>query len=254
MALQGKLATEWKPSFVCGPLEGFRLIRAILFEARALAYGPEGADLISEVLRGESIPAEPAEVAEALAALPLELREARRAIRTEEQEEDFRRAMLQPLLAGLGVRYPTDALLLRLVETLHEYPAYWSIYPETLPVLHQLRERGFRLGVVSNWEPSLHRFLAAFELNPYFGAVVSSMEEGVAKPDPYLFQRALKRLDVAADWALHVGPSVNEDVTGALRAGVRPVWLNRTGIPAGHEVLTVQDLRGLLLLAQKAGE
>jgi hypothetical protein len=36
--------------------------------------------------------------------------------------------------------------------------------------------------------------------------------------------------------------------------GILPVWLNRTGISTGHEVLTVTDLRGVLMLAPKAGD
>lgn len=230
------------------------MITAILLDLRALAYGPEGADLIGEVLRAEGIAAEPAEVAAALDRLPLELREARSAIRTEEQEEEYRRAMVGPLLANLGIAFPTDALLMRLLEALHEYPAYWSLYPETLPVLHELRERGLLLGVVANWEPSLHRFLREFELDSYFGAVTSAQEVGVAKPDPFIFRRAIQVLGVTAGQAIHVGPSLREDVAGAVQAGIHPVWLNRTGIPSGHEVLTIKDLRGLLLLAQKAGE
>lgn len=229
---------------------GLLIIRGITFAMRALAYGPSGAEFLSEVLQGESIQVSPTEVEEALARLPEDLRLGASAMRTEEQEDDYWRSALPVLLPELGVRHPTEALLLRLLETVHESHAYWSMYPETLPVLLELRNRGLRLGVVSNWAPSLGRFVREFELDSFFEVVVSSGAAGLAKPDPHIFHQALKRMGVKPEEAIHCGPSLPEDVTGALRAGMIPVWLNRTGIPTGYELLTITDLRGLLMLAK----
>jgi HAD superfamily hydrolase (TIGR01509 family) len=229
-------------------------MKSIFFDITALVYGPEGADFLSEVLRAESIPAEPAEVADALGRLPAELQAMRQQLRDEDQENEYNRLMLPALLTALGVKNPTDALLMRLVETVHQYSAWYSLYPETLPVLEELKNRGYQMAVVANWAPSLGRFLKEFELDAYFQAAIASSEVGLSKPDPYIFHQALKRLNLTADQTFHVGPSINQDVTGALRAGLTPVWLNRTGISTGHEVVSITDLRGLLMLAPKAGE
>ncbi|MDF2629607.1 MAG: hypothetical protein K0R39_3438 [Symbiobacteriaceae bacterium] len=229
-------------------------MQGIFFDIAALVYGPEGADFLSEVLRGEGIAAEPAEVAEALNHLPAELNGLRQTLRDEEQENEYNRLMLPALLTALGVKNPTDALIMRLVETVHQYSAWYSLYPETLPVLEELKNRGYKLAVVANWAPSLVRFLHEFELDTYFQAIVASGEVGLSKPDPYIFHQALKKLGLGEQDVLHVGPSINQDVTGALRAGLTPVWLNRTGIATGHEVVSITDLRGLLMLAPKAGE
>lgn len=233
---------------------GLFVVRALFFDVRALLYGPQGAELLAEVLRSEGIDVTPEEVEDGLFRLPADLKQARTQIRTEEQENDYHRAMIPELLRNLGVPYPTDALLLRIIETVHQYSAYWSMYPETLPVLEELKNRGLILGVIANWEPSLRRFLAEFELDGYFSVILTSMEAGMAKPDPILFRRATKEAGVRSEEAMHAGPSINEDVAGALSAGLVPVWVNRTGISTGHEVLSVTDLRGLLMLAQKAGE
>lgn len=233
---------------------GLSLARAIFFDVSALLYGPQGAELLAEVFRSEGIAVTAEEVVDGLQALPADLKQARTQIRTEEQENDYHRAMIPALLRNVGVPYPTDALIMRLLEAVHQYSGYWSMHPETLPVLEELKKRGFSLGVIANWEPSLRRFLAEFELDAYFGVILSSMEAGIAKPDPILFRKATKEAGVRSEEALYVGPSINEDVAGALSAGLTPVWLNRTGINTGHEVLTITDLRGLLMLAQKAGE
>lgn len=230
------------------------MVRGIFFDVRALVYGPHGAELLTEVLRSEDMSVDLREVEDGLSRLSPELKQARTQIRTEEQENDYHRAMIPELLRNIGMPFPTDALLLRLMEAVHQYSAYWSMHPETLPVLEELKNRGFTLGVIANWEPSLKRFLTEFELDGYFTVVTSSMVEGVAKPDPILFHRSVKGAGLRSEECLHVGPSIEEDVTGAMAAGIRPVWLNRTGISTGHEILTVTDLRGLLMLVKRAGE
>lgn len=230
------------------------MINGILFDIQALVYGPTGADFLSEILRAEEIQADPIEVTDALNRLPAQLIAARNAIRTEEMENDYNRAVMPALLENLGLPRPSGALLLRLLEAMHEYHTYFSLYPETLPVLAELQKRGFVLGVLGNWEPSLHRLVREFEIDGYFQAVVSSLEMGAAKPDPFLFVRALKLLGLRAEETLHVGPSPAEDIAGALSAHIQPIWLNRINIPTDREVLTITDLRGLLLLAQKAGQ
>ncbi|MGE5674050.1 MAG: HAD-IA family hydrolase [Mycobacterium leprae] len=228
------------------------MIRGVFLDIRALVYGPEGAELLCDILAGEGIAVTPAAVAEAIVGLPEALTRNAGAMETGEQEDDYNRAMLPLLLQRLGLAAVTDALLLRLLEGLHEYHAYFSLYPEVLPVLEQLKERGITMAVVANWEPSLERLVREFELDGYLAAVLASRVAGSSKPDRLIFAKALRETGLTGDEVLHVGPSLKEDVEGAVAAGIHPVWLNRTGIITDHEVLTITDLRGLLMLA-KAG-
>jgi putative hydrolase of the HAD superfamily len=120
-------------------------------------------------------------------------------------------------------------------------------FPEVPGALAALRARGLALAVVSNWDVSLHEVLERCGLTG-FAAVVTSAEEGTAKPEPDLFLRALDRLGVAPGAALHAGDSVEEDLAGARAAGVRAVLVDRDGTaPAG--VPAVPSLRELVALA-----
>lgn len=83
-----------------------------------------------------------------------------------------------------------------------------------------LAEAGLRLAVISNWDIGLHDHLAQLGLTALVGAVVTSAEAGAPKPDPRVFRLALKRLDVAASRAVHVGDGP-EDNEGARAAGLR---------------------------------
>jgi FMN phosphatase YigB (HAD superfamily) len=226
------------------PEEVGNYMRGIFFDINGLVYGPTGGEFLSEVLRAESIMVDAHQVTDALARLPGELQAARHAMRTEEQENDYYRAMLPALLAAVGVADPTDALLMRLLEAIHQYSAYFSMYPETLPVLEELKWRGYVMAVVSDWAPSLARFVREFELDGYFRAVLPCDQYHVA----------LERTGLAAADTFYVSPGLHLDLAAAARAGLTPIWVNRTGISTGHEVLTVTDLRGLLILAPKAGD
>jgi len=104
-------------------------------------------------------------------------------------------------------------------------------YPDAAPALEELRGRGLRLVVASNWDSSLRGVLGDAGLAPLVDAVVSSAEAGAAKPDPRLFEAALGAAGRRPDEAVHVGDSPEKDVAGARAAGVRAVLLARDGPP-----------------------
>jgi putative hydrolase of the HAD superfamily len=124
-------------------------------------------------------------------------------------------------------------------------------YPEVPDALGELRARGHRVIVVSNWDVSLHEMLDRTGLRALVDGAISSAEVGVAKPDPEIFRRALALAGGPADGAMHAGDSLEHDVAGAFAAGLRPVLVARTGppaaVPAGVDV--VGSLGELVALA-----
>lgn len=63
----------------------------------------------------------------------------------------------------------------------------------------------------------------------YFDVLVTSAEAGVAKPDKRIFEIALEKLSVSPDEALVIGDSFDKDIVGPFNAGIRSIWLDRTG-------------------------
>jgi putative hydrolase of the HAD superfamily len=102
-------------------------------------------------------------------------------------------------------------------------------YPDSAPALEALRRRGMRLVCVSNWDCSLPQVLERCGLAGLLDGVVTSAEAGSRKPDPGLFAAGLEIVGVSADQALHVGDTLDEDVTGARAAGLRALHLDRGG-------------------------
>jgi putative hydrolase of the HAD superfamily len=105
--------------------------------------------------------------------------------------------------------------------------AAWAVYDDVVPTLEELSRRGAKLAVVSNWDSYLPNLLAALGLDRFFSVVAVSALEGTSKPDPEIFLRVCRRLDVAPAEALHIGDSVAEDLAGARAAGLSALLLDR---------------------------
>lgn len=97
-------------------------------------------------------------------------------------------------------------------------------YDDVLPGLLSLKHRVL-LGSVSNGNADLQ----AIGLSHHFKVSVAASQLGCAKPDAAIFHAACRALEVAPGDAVYVGDDVLLDVRGAQQAGLRAVWLNRTG-------------------------
>ena len=91
--------------------------------------------------------------------------------------------------------------------------------PGVTPVLERLCSIGLRLGVVANWDCALEEHLEALGLHRFFDTVVTSARAGVPKPDPAIFELALRELEATPGRALHVGDDA-VDEAGAHAAGM----------------------------------
>ena len=105
----------------------------------------------------------------------------------------------------------------------------WRIYDDVRPLLVELRSRGIVLGVISNWTGDLEDVLRRIDLHRPFDIILDSARFGHEKPHPEIFTEATRRAGIAPSRALHVGDSIEHDVEGALRSGLRPVLLDRFG-------------------------
>jgi putative hydrolase of the HAD superfamily len=123
----------------------------------------------------------------------------------------------------------------------------FTAYPDVLPTLEELRERGLRLVIASNWDCSLPDWLRPTGILELVDGVVTSAEVGAAKPSPRVFERALGVAGVEPSEALHVGDKVDNDVEGAAAAGVRGVLLQREGDPPPG-VESIRNLSELVAL------
>lgn len=99
--------------------------------------------------------------------------------------------------------------------------------PGASETLVQLRRAGFRLGIISNiWHP----FYLGFknncpELHAQLDFEFLSYREGIKKPAPELYRKALAAADTAADCCWMVGDSCELDMEPAAKIGIRTLWI-----------------------------
>jgi HAD superfamily hydrolase (TIGR01549 family) len=121
----------------------------------------------------------------------------------------------------------------------------FELYEDVLPVLALLRERGLKIGLVSNTSRDLDAFVRHHALE--VDAWVSSGVHGKVKPSPTIFKAALELLGVEAHAAVMVGDSPDDDVAGAEAVGIRAFLLDREGKHGRDDALpTLLALPGVL--------
>lgn len=100
------------------------------------------------------------------------------------------------------------------------------LYPDTLKTLKALSAK-YNIGIIANQPEGLERRLKKYGLKPYIKLVVSSFDEGVAKPDERIFQIALQRAECSADRAVMVGDRVDNDILPAKSLGMHTIWIKQ---------------------------
>ncbi len=131
-------------------------------------------------------------------------------------------------------------------------PTVWRLFPECLEVLHALRQQGYLVGVISNWDMRLLELLQGLGVMTYVQHVSISALVGWEKPHNAIFQHATEAVAVRPERALHIGDSLQADAYGAHQAGLQPLWLQRQGC-SHTDYPVIQDLRGVLTWLEAHG-
>lgn len=121
---------------------------------------------------------------------------------------------------------------------------HFELYDDAVPTLTAVRERGLRIGLLSNTARDLDEFVRHHGLE--VDAVLTSRTHGKTKPHGTIFRRMLELLAVAPDEALMIGDTLEDDVEGARAIGMRAVLVDRDGRYPGEE--RIDRLSGLLHL------
>jgi HAD superfamily hydrolase (TIGR01549 family) len=147
----------------------------------------------------------------------------------------LRQAMWSAALETVGIA--DRDLAQRSADRYHEYrKKYFLVFPGAIGALRALRERGMRLGILTNGFSETHREkIALLQLGEYFDAIFLADEVGMLKPDPLLFAHACTALGSAPARSAMVGDRYDRDIRGALDAGLFAIWLNirKESLPAG---------------------
>jgi len=121
-------------------------------------------------------------------------------------------------------------------------PNHNHLFPNCIELLDELKER-FELHIITNgFDEVQERKMHNSGLKPYFKYVLTAETAGVKKPDQAIFVKALNDTGATYDNSLMIGDSLEADIMGARKAGLRTIWFN-TDVDADYQnELSVSDL------------
>lgn len=153
----------------------------------------------------------------------------------------FKRRNAELTARELGIVAPSEVLM-----EVAERRISYVPYPESEDVLRRLREMGLKAYVVSNWDVLLVEVFKDLGWMRYFDGVIASGAVGVEKPDPRIFEEALRVSGVGRERAIHVGNDPVSDIKGAAEVGIDTVLVDRRGnIEEPEATFAIPDLGGL---------
>jgi putative hydrolase of the HAD superfamily len=136
---------------------------------------------------------------------------------------------------------------------------------DAIATLAKLRERGLRIGLISDCSPEVPGLWRETEMAALVDAALFSPECGCKKPDPRIYRMACERLQVAPDECIYIGDGGSGELTGATAAGMRAIMIrvpyqdedaHRLGAEEwdGETIASLSEVPGIVRSAARVGE
>jgi len=137
-------------------------------------------------------------------------------------QEEYREAILK----AYGISKPEQLECGRKI--LEEEDVSVEFFDGVQPTLLALKERGFLLGIVTDTANPIHVKLDWFDQGGFvhvWDSIISSQEVGVRKPDPAIYQAAMRQLRVTSERTAFIGHKASE-LDGARAVGMKTIAFN----------------------------
>ena len=118
------------------------------------------------------------------------------------------------------------------------------LFQETIPMLESVSE-SYTVVAITNGNADVFKT----GIGPYFDLSIRADEAGIAKPDRGIFDLTWEKLGCQPNDVIHIGDSVENDIQGAINAGVTPIWYNpdtEKNTIGVNEVRTLSELPSVI--------
>lgn len=173
-------------------------------------------------------------------------------IRTSDEQRRFYRQMWQLLLREARLPHD-DAFADHVVDRMRARRGEWVPFDDMAPTLAGLRERGVKIGVISNTPVDATILCDKLGVCGQVDFIVSSCLIGCEKPDRRIFEAALAEAAIPAAEAVHVGDQPRSDALGAKRVGMHALLLDRDDLLAQESYERIPSLAALLPWLDRQG-
>ena len=122
-----------------------------------------------------------------------------------------------------------EKLVLGMLGKMQQLKVKLVLFDDVAPALNDLKSRGLILGLISNVERDLTATINELRLPSWLNIVVTSLDAGFNKPQPEIFEEAMRRAAVKPSEAIYVGDQYQVDCVGADHAGMKGILIDRGG-------------------------
>ena len=127
---------------------------------------------------------------------------------------------LEVVLKKLGLYSPEKVALAASKRIAALSDTFSNIPDETVELLKELKNRGLKVGIITNTFNDERDMIRSSVLMPYIDEALISYEQGLCKPDPALYEKMTRLLNVEPDECLFVGDGGSRELYAARDAGM----------------------------------
>ncbi|MFP3975556.1 MAG: HAD family hydrolase [Chloroflexota bacterium] len=210
------------------------MIRAVFFDLynTLVRYEPPREELLARTLAEFGIKSRPEEFARPFLVadefMHQEQAKSPLSKRSRQEKMDLYARHQEIVLEEAGIE-TTQELIKGLLGKMMEVDLKLIPFDDVVPSLTELKDKGLTLGLISNDDRDLRPLCDELGISSLIEVVVTSRDAGKSKPQPEIFQEALRRAGVEALEAVYVGDQYKVDVVGAEQAGMKGILLDRGG-------------------------
>lgn len=147
-----------------------------------------------------------------------------------------------------------EHLQLQAVDIMYEYfidRRFFNLFNDVIPILRYLKELGFKVGIVSNWNWFLPELCKHLGISKFTDVVITSARVGFLKPHPMIFKLAAQKIHLSPETVIFAGDRIDVDIKGAISSGMTPILVNRNNQKNTYTGIQVTDLGGLKKIVQE---
>lgn len=112
------------------------------------------------------------------------------------------------------------------IEYIDFLPHFNYLFPNTIEILDYLKEK-YQLHIITNgFDEIQSKKMNSSNIIHYFDAIITSESVGVKKPNPKVFEHALKLANAKKENSIMIGDSIEADVLGAINIGIKAIHCN----------------------------
>jgi len=196
--------------------------RAVLFDAAETLFTTRGSvgEIYAGIARQHGSLAEPRAIQDAF------IRHFKGSGPVSADEKSWWRSIVYSVFEEVGMVENFDEFFDNVYDRFRDSSG-WILFPETVDTLRRLKQLGLKLGIISNFDSRIYSVLDSLQIRVFFNTVTISSETGFSKPEPRIFEAAIRSLEVPPPSILMVGDSPRDDIEPAIQAGMRAVLIDR---------------------------